>query len=147
MTIPARPAGPTAWRNAVFVAFALNGFGISAWVARIPSVRDHLRITVAEVGILIFGLSVGAVLGLILAGHIVHWLGGRQSIRVSLIVAGVALAAVGFGTTVLSSFGVVLTALVLYGFCSSICDVAMNVEGAAVERTTGRTIMPLFHAS
>jgi len=147
VTTTPQSARPTAWRNAVFVAFALNGFGISAWVARIPSVRDHLRITVAEVGILIFGLSVGAVIGLILAGHIVHWLGGRQSIRVSLIIAGVALAGVGFGTTVLSSFGVVLVALVLYGFCSSICDVAMNVEGAAVERTTGRTIMPLFHAS
>src|SRR3954453_11481974 len=102
VTLAPVSARPTAWRNAVFVAFALNGFGISAWVARIPSVRDHLHITVAEVGILIFGVSVGAVLGLILASHIVHWLGGRQSIRVSLIVAGVALAAVGFGTTILS---------------------------------------------
>jgi MFS family permease len=147
VTTTSRPARPTAWRNAVFVAFALNGFGISAWVARIPSVRDHLQISVAQVGILIFGVSVGSVIGLVLASHVVHWLGGRQSIRLALIVAGVALAAVGFGTTVLSSFGVVLAALVLYGFCSAICDVAMNVEGAAVERTSGRTIMPLFHAS
>ena len=142
-----RLSRPTAWRNAVFVSFALNGFGISAWVARIPSVRDHLGITVAQVGILILGVSVGSVIGLVLASHIVHWLGGRQSIRLSLIVAGAALAAVGFGTTVLSSFGVVLAALLLYGFCSAICDVAMNVEGAAVERASGRTIMPLFHAS
>ena len=146
-TATTRLTRPTAWRNAVFVIFALNGFGISAWVARIPSVRDHLGITVAQVGILIFGISVGSVIGLVLASHIVHWLGGRQSIRLSLIVAGVALAGVGFGTTVLSSFGVVLAALLLYGFCSAICDVAMNVEGAAVERASGRTIMPLFHAS
>ncbi|HEU0206233.1 MAG TPA: MFS transporter [Pseudolysinimonas sp.] len=147
MTTTSPPARPIAWRNAVFVTFSLNGFGISAWVARIPSIRDHLHITVAEVGILIVGVSVGSVIGLILAGHIVHWLGGRQSIRVALIVAGAALAGVGFGTTVLSSFGVVLASLVLYGFCSAICDVAMNVEGAAVERASGRTIMPLFHAS
>ncbi|MEP6843632.1 MAG: MFS transporter [Pseudolysinimonas sp.] len=147
MTTTLRPARPTAWRNAVFVIFALNGFGMSAWVSRIPSVRDHLHITVAQVGILILGVSVGSVIGLILASHLVHWLGGRQSIRLSLVVAGGALALVGFGTTVLSSFGVVLAALVLYGFCSSICDVAMNVEGAAVERITGRTMMPLFHAS
>jgi MFS family permease len=136
-----------AWRNAVFVTFALNGFGMSAWVSRIPSVRDHLHITVAQVGILVFGLSVGSVLGLILASHVVHWLGGRSSLRVSLIIAGIALTGVGFGTTVLSSFGVVFGALMLYGFCSSICDVAMNVEGTGVERTTGRTMMPLFHAS
>ena len=147
VTTTSRPARPTAWRNAVFVTFTLNGFGMSAWVARIPSVRDHLEITVAQVGILIFGLSVGSVIGLILASHVVHWFGGRQSIRLALIVAGVALTGVGFGTTVLSSFGVVLASLALYGFCSAICDVAMNVEGAAVERTTGRTIMPLFHAS
>jgi MFS family permease len=146
-TATTRLTRPTAWRNAVFVIFALNGFGISAWVARIPSVRDHLGITVAQVGILIFGISVGSVIGLILASHIVHWLGGRRSIRLAMIVAGVALAGVGFGTSVLSSFGVVLAALLLYGFCSAICDVAMNVEGAAVERASGRTIMPLFHAS
>ena len=147
MTTTSPPARPVAWRNAVFVTFALNGFGISAWVARIPSVRDHLGITVAQVGVLIFGISVGSVVGLVLASHIVHWLGGRQSIRLALIVAGLALAGVGFGTTVLSSFGVVLASLLLYGFCSAICDVAMNVEGAAVERASGRTIMPLFHAS
>ena len=35
----------------------------------------------------------------------------------------------------------------LFGFSSSICDVAMNVAGAAVERVIGRTIMPLFHAA
>ncbi len=147
MSIAARPARPTAWRNAVFAVFALNGFGISAWVARIPSVRDHLGISVAQVGILIFGISAGSVIGLVLASHIVHWLGGRPSIRLALIGAGLALAVIGFGTTVLSSFGVVLAALVVYGFCSAICDVAMNVEGAAVEQTSGRTIMPLFHAS
>ena len=146
-TATTRLTRPTAWRNAVFVIFALNGFGISAWVARIPSVRDHLGITVAQVGILILGISVGSVIGLVLASHIVHWLGGRRSIRLAMIVAGVALAGVGFGTSVLSSFGVVLAALLLYGFCSAICDVAMNVEGAAVERASGRTIMPLFHAS
>lgn len=147
MTTTSRPARSIAWRNAVFASFALNGIGLSAWVARIPSVRDHLDITVAQVGILIFGLSAGSVIGLTLAGHVVHWFGGRQSIRLSLMTAGVVLAGVGVGTTALSNFGVVLAALALYGFCSSICDVAMNVEGAGVERTTGRTIMPLFHAS
>ena len=145
-----RPASPPtsakSWRNAVFVVFVLNGFGVSAWIARIPSVRDHLQISVAEVGILIFGLSAGSVLGLLVSGHLVHWIGGRQSIRLTLVMAAIALAGIGIGTSVLSSFAVVLAALVLYGVCSSICDVAMNVEGAGVERTAGRTLLPLFHA-
>ena len=147
MSAATLPTRTKPWRNAVFVVFALNGFGASAWISRIPSVRDHLEISVAEVGFLIFGLSAGSILGLIAAGHVVHWIGGRHSIRLTLVTSAAALALIGIGATLLSSFAVALLGLALYGACSSICDVAMNVEGAAVERTVGRTIMPLFHAS
>lgn len=135
------------WRTAVFLTFAINGFGMAAWVARIPSVRDRLGISVSEVGILIVGVSAGSILGLLLAGHVVAWLGGRNSIRIALSLQGVTLALIGIGTTVFSSFGVVIVGLALFGIANSLCDVAMNVEGAAVERTLGRTIMPWFHAS
>jgi hypothetical protein len=37
--------------------------------------------------------------------------------------------------------------LLLLGFGSGTWDVAMNVEGAAVEHDIGRTIMPRFHAA
>ena len=36
--------------------------------------------------------------------------------------------------------------LFTYGVGTSVWDVAMNVEGAAVEQRLGRTIMPRFHA-
>jgi fucose permease len=36
--------------------------------------------------------------------------------------------------------------LFVYGFASATWDVAMNVQGAAVERVSGRAIMPRFHA-
>jgi fucose permease len=36
--------------------------------------------------------------------------------------------------------------LFVYGFASATWDVAMNVQGAAVERLSGRAIMPRFHA-
>jgi fucose permease len=51
------------------------------------------------------------------------------------------------GTSVLGSFALVVVGMALYGFGSAICDVAMNVEGAAVEKVIGKTIMPLLHAS
>ena len=37
--------------------------------------------------------------------------------------------------------------LFLYGIGTGAWDVSMNVEGAAVERHLGRTIMPRFHAA
>ena len=40
-----------------------------------------------------------------------------------------------------------LVALAIYGACMGIVDVAMNVEGAAVEQEQGSAIMPWFHAA
>jgi predicted MFS family arabinose efflux permease len=40
----------------------------------------------------------------------------------------------------------VLIGLFLFGFSTGAWDVAMNVQGAAVERQLGRSIMPRFHA-
>ncbi len=113
----------------------------------VRSWRDRLGISVSEVGVLIVGVSAGSILGLILAGHLVAWLGGRTSLRLALTLSGIALIVVGFGTSILGSFGVVIAGLALFGIANSVCDVAMNVEGAGVERRMGRTIMPWFHAS
>lgn len=142
-----RPAYAAAWRNAVFVVFTLNGFGAAAWISRVPSIRDHLQISVTEVGLLILGVSVGAIVGMVLSSHLVHWLGERRVILLFLAGCGVSLLVVGTGVTVLSSFGVAIIGFALYGFTSGICDVGMNVSGAGAERALGRNIMPWFHAS
>jgi MFS family permease len=142
-----RPASAPAWRNAIFVVFTLNGFGAAAWISRIPSVRDHLAISVTEVGFLILGVSFGAIIGIIASSHVIHWLGERRSILFFLAGCGVSLAVIGLGASVFSSFGVALLGYALYGFTSGICDVAMNVSGAGSERANGRNIMPWFHAS
>jgi MFS family permease len=141
-----RPAYAAAWRNAIFVVFLLNGLGASAWVSRIPSIRDHLGIEVDSVGILLVSVSVGSIVGLILSSHLVHWLGGRRTILVFIAGCGVALVLIGLGASVLSSFVATMIGFALYGFASGIADVAMNVEGAGSERANGRNIMPWFHA-
>ena len=50
------------------------------------------------------------------------------------------------GPGVLTSVPVAALGLFFYGVGIGSWDVAMNVEGAAVERRLGRTIMPRFHA-
>jgi len=146
-TTSARPAYAKAWRNAIFVVFTLNGFGAAAWISRIPSIRDHLEISVSEVGLLILGVSVGAIVGMILSSHIVHWLGARRVVMLFLIGCGASLLVIGLGATILGSFAITLLGFAMYGFSTGICDVGMNVSGAASERAIGRNIMPWFHAS
>jgi predicted MFS family arabinose efflux permease len=49
-------------------------------------------------------------------------------------------------SSILPSYPAVFIGLMFFGAGQGMCDVAMNVEGAAVERALGRTVMPLFHA-
>jgi len=53
---------------------------------------------------------------------------------------------IGFGATVFSSPALVTVGLLLWGFGNGAVDVMMNVEGAAIEKQSGKTILPLFHA-
>jgi MFS family permease len=142
-----RPAYAKAWRNAIFVVFTLNGFGAAGWISRVPSIRDHLELSITQVGFLILGVSIGAIVGMLLSSHVVHWLGERRVILLFLAGCGVSLLIVGLGATVFSSFAVTVAGFALYGLTSGICDVGMNVSGAGAERANGRNIMPWFHAS
>ncbi len=146
-TTPARPARTIARRNAVFAVFALNGLGAATWAIRLPGIRDQLELSTSFVGYLIMGVSIGSIVGLLLASHVVHWLGTRRTIAITLAMCAVALVVLGVGTSVLTSFPVVVAGMAVYGFGSALCDVAMNVEGAAVEKAVGKTLMPLLHGS
>jgi fucose permease len=135
-----------AWRNAIFVIFAACGIGLATWVSRTPAVRDGLAASTADMGWIIFGLAGGSIFGLTASSHILARVGGRATIRYALLLSCVGLTLAGVGSLV-SSAGVVFGGLALFGAGYGLCDVAMNVEGAANERALGHTIMPLFHAA
>jgi MFS family permease len=136
----------TAWRNAMFVIFALCGLGLASWVARLPAVRDSLGASTLDMGALIFGLSLGSILGLLVSSHVIARLGARTTMRWAFTVAPVGLAFAGISATLGTGFAAIFVGLAVFGAFFSINDVAMNVSGAANERALGRTIMPIYHA-
>ncbi|WP_051325832.1 MFS transporter [Glycomyces tenuis] len=147
-TAPARLEPELArWRNAVLVIFALSGFVFANWAARIPNVRDVLGATTGEMGVLIVGMSIGAILGLIASSHVITRLGASAAIRWFLTLAAVGLIAVGAIADLTPNYWALFAALMVLGAGNSVLDVAMNLSGAANERRVGRTLMPLFHAA
>jgi len=142
----ATPRALVAWRNAVFAIFFVSGLSIATWVSRVPAIRDGLRLNTAEVGILIFGLSAGSVLGLVVAAWLLARFGARRAMTLSILVSALGLVAVGAGSTLLASAPVDFGGLALVGLGMGSVDVMMNVEGAAAEREIGKTLMPLMHA-
>jgi MFS family permease len=135
-----------AWRNAIFVVFALSGISIASWVARLPAVRDQLGLDTAQIGVLIFAMSAGSVIGLIAAPPVMLRIGARAGMVLSLCLVASGTVVIGLGTSVLSNAVVVAAGLAVFGFGNGSVDVMMNVEGAAAERAIGKTLMPLMHA-
>jgi fucose permease len=133
-------------RNAVALVFVLNGFCFSSFVSRVPDVRSTLELSNGRLGLLLLAISAGSVLALPSAGRVIARLGPAGAVRLGAgsTAGGLTLAAVSIG--VFSSAPAAAVGLFLYGVGTGVWDVAMNVDGAAVERHLGRTIMPRFHA-
>ena len=134
--------------RATYAAFFFAGFVMASWISRIPQLRDLLDLGSAELGLVLLAVAVGALVALPLSGWIVDRLGSRRTVvrMVLLLVVALAAVAAGAGSDALG-VTVVVVGLVLLGFSNGAWDVAMNVQGARVERLLGRSVMPRLHAA
>lgn len=148
MSAPVSPVGSHVLRarTAVALVFGLNGFAFASWIARIPESRTALDLTPGALGTLLLAIAVGSVLALPAAGPVVHRIGAARVVAGGALLDGLGLVVAGVGV---AAGEVLLTALGLFllGVGSGSWDVAMNVEGAVVERWLARSIMPRFHAA
>jgi fucose permease len=146
VTTTAPPRYLLAARTGVAVVFGLNGLGVASWYARVPAARDALDLSAGRLGMLLLAMSAGAILAMPTSGVVTHRLGARRTVAIAATIAAGGLALAGLGGS-LASIVVVGLGIFALGYGSGLCDVAMNVEAAAVERRLARTIMPRFHAA
>ena len=142
---PAAPAAATSARNAVALVFALNGFCFATLASRVPDLRESLHLSNGALGALLLSVAVGSMLGMPASGHLIERWGAGAVVRLGALADLVGLVLAGAMATAGSAPGAAV-GLLAYGFGTGVWDVAMNVDGAAVERELGRSIMPRFHA-
>ena len=130
-------------RTAVYWVFGVNGCVLSTWASRLPAIRDALDLSPAQIGFVLLAVSVGAMAGLPLSGPVVHRLGPSRTVAAAAVVCTGGVLGVGLAPSVLA----IVPVLFLVGLGNGMWDVAMNVEGAEVERRLGVEIMPRFHAA
>ena len=119
----------------------------ASWAARVPTVRDILDASTSQMGVLLFGLAVGAVLGLFASSHVIARLGANSTLLLCLSTSSAGLVLIGLLASFVPSLLVLFVALLAFGIGYSICDVAMNLSAAANERQIGKTLMPMYHAA
>jgi fucose permease len=132
-------------RNAVALVFALNGFCFATLASRVPDLRESLELSNGALGALLLSIAIGSMVGMPASGHLIERWGAGAVVRLGALVDLVGLVLAGISATSGFIAGTAV-GLFAYGFGTGTWDVAMNVDGAAVERELGRSIMPRFHA-
>lgn len=133
-------------RTAVFVVFALNGIAFATWASRLPTTRDDLGLSQAQLGLLLLCIAVGSVTALPTAGPLAARIGTTRLVRLATVLGLGGLAWASFSASALHSVPLTVVGMVFMGVGIGAWDVGMNLEGALVEQHLGRSIMPAFHA-
>jgi MFS transporter len=125
----------------VGAVFFLNGLVLASWVPYIPLVKATHGLRDGVLGGVLLAMAVGAVIVLPAAG----WLVGRHGSRRVTLLAATALALALPLPLLAPSALLVAAALGLLGAANATLDVAMNVQGVAVETALGRPALSGFH--
>jgi hypothetical protein len=128
-------------RLAVSAVFLINGFGIGVWAAFIPIVKERLGLNDATLAIVLFCAATGAIIAMPVSGALCDRFGSRRMTAVGGVVFGAALA----GATAAPAFAPVVGAAFVMGAGNGAMDVAMNVNGVALQARAARPIMSSLH--
>jgi fucose permease len=135
----------TGWYRAVLILFAMLGLTNASLLARLPEVRDAVDTTTAGIGFILLGFAIGSLGGLAVAGRIIERVGVQPIVLWGFVASGCAVLTQSLAISVGSAVGLFLGFLFL-GLVASATDVAINVSGAALEQSMGKTVMPMLHA-
>ena len=129
---------------ALFMFFFIPGLLMASWATRTPAIRDILSVSTAEMGIVLFGLSIGSMSGILCSAWLVKRFGTRKVIRATMCCAIVGMmmlsAALWFASPLAFALG-----LTVFGGSFGAAEVAINVEGAAIEQEMNKTVLPMMH--
>ncbi|UYT88874.1 MFS transporter [Priestia megaterium] len=134
------------WRNTLFIVFFIPGFSFASWISRTPEVRDILNASNGTMGLIIFGLATGSIIGLISANRFIVRTGARYITVFSILLIVLGLLIVGVGSFIPSK-EIIFMGLMIFGIGYGLAQVAINIEGASLEHKTNKTILPALHAS
>jgi len=126
----------------VLTNFAVLGVATGVWLARIPAIKQDLRLSDGQLGVALLAAPAGLILAAALASRLMDRTGSRIPAAAGAPV--VALTPVLLGLA--GSQASLMAALFVFGLAGGMLDVAMNTQAARVERGYGRPLLTSFHA-
>ncbi|MFF1489540.1 MFS transporter [Streptomyces sp. NPDC058319] len=128
---------------AVAALFCFLGFQYATWTSRLPALKSRLDLSEQELGLLLMACGVGAAVSFPLVSYLMRRLGSR---RLSLV-SGLCLAVLLAALSKAPDYPVALVIICADGVAVGALNVAMNAQGAALEKRFRRTVMSQLHAT
>jgi fucose permease len=118
------------------------GMVSGVWMARIPAVKAQAGLSDAALGVALFAVPVGLVLGAALAERLVDHVGSALVARV----AGVGNCLLAVPPGLARNLAELMAALLVFGLAGGTLDVAQNAQGVRVEAAYQRPVMTSMHS-
>jgi MFS family permease len=125
----------------VGLVFSTMSMLLASWIARIPEIQERLRLSEGKLGLVLLGMSAGALLVTPVSGWLLKKLPTGQAVIISSLTTCAILPLVAFAPTSLALVAV----LIALGLSNSFMNVAMNAAAAAIEQGYRVRIMSTCH--
>jgi fucose permease len=129
-------------RLAVSTYFGVMGLVGGVWMARIPAIKAQAQLSDGTLGVALFALPVGLVLGSFAAERLVDRVGDVPLMRLCGIGMGVTIIVPGLARNLAE----LMPALLVYGGFCGMLDVSQNAHGVRVEAAYQRPVITSMHA-
>lgn len=131
-------------RIAVGAFYFMQGIVFGSWASRIPDIKEALGMSEAELGSVLFAIPLGQLVAMPFSGWLTARIGSRACTGIAVCFYGFSLTliALAAGTGSREAF---FAALIFFGICGNLHNIAINTQGVGVERLYGRSIMASFH--
>lgn len=132
---------PRAYRLALSVFFFIQGIIFASWAIRIPDIKQSLQLSDAELGWMLLAIPGGQLAGMALSGYLVSRFGSRLMMLTGAFLYPAALVLVGAAGSMIW----LASALVFFGLCGNLINIAANTQAVGVELLYRRSILASFH--
>jgi MFS family permease len=130
-------------RRALAAIFFIYGFGIIAWVPRLPGIKANLHLTNGQFGTILSLSAVGSVLSLLTTGHLVHRFGSRRALFVSATLLFGSISLIGN----MNSVWQFIIVNIAFGAGVASFNISVNSQAFYEQESDGANLIPRMHGA
>lgn len=134
------------WYWLAFASFGVQGLYFSTWVSRTPEIQKLLGLDTAQMGLFTLAMALGSLSGLLIGGPIIARLGTRIVLIFAYCGGAVFLSLLGVMAQ-MHNLQLATLSIILVGFSGGAGGLAINIEGANVDRSSPKSLLPSLHGA